>query len=157
MIRILAIICLLLGYMGYIQAAIETYQFEKQQQEQQYQKLINELRCLVCQNQNLADSNADLAKDLRHQVFEMINQGKSDKEIVDYMVQRYGEFVLYKPPLHAGTLLLWLGPFIFLLLAITIAILFAKRQQRTPIQEIDEAALQRARDILGSTNKEEEK
>jgi cytochrome c-type biogenesis protein CcmH len=72
--------------------------------------LAEQLRCLVCQNQSIADSNAELAVDLRRQINEQIAQGRSDSEIVDFMVQRYGEFVLYRPPFNAVTLLLWLGP-----------------------------------------------
>ncbi|NPA71446.1 MAG: cytochrome c-type biogenesis protein CcmH [Gammaproteobacteria bacterium] len=97
------------------QAAIETYQFETLQQEADYNVLIDELRCLVCQNQNLADSNADLAKDLRTQVYKMITTEQADKEtIVSYMVDRYGDFVLYKPPVKNQTYFLWGGPLIFL-------------------------------------------
>ena len=77
--------------------------------------LEEELRCLVCQNQTLADSTAPLAEDLRREVRELALQGKSDAEIKDYLVARYGDFVLYKPPLKSTTLLLWLGPFAFLL------------------------------------------
>ena len=77
-------------------------------------KLETELRCLVCQNQTLADSNADLASDLRREVRELALAGKSDSEIRDYLVARYGDFVLYDPPLKPTTLLLWLGPFVAL-------------------------------------------
>jgi cytochrome c-type biogenesis protein CcmH len=73
-----------------------------------------QLRCLVCQNQTIADSHADLAVDLRRQVREQIVQGKSDQQILDFMVQRYGDFVLYRPPLRASTWLLWFGPFVVL-------------------------------------------
>jgi cytochrome c-type biogenesis protein CcmH len=78
--------------------------------EKRLQKLSEELRCLVCQNQTIADSNAELAQDLRREVRGMIRDGKSDKEIVDFMVTRYGDFVLYRPPLKGITLLLWGGP-----------------------------------------------
>jgi len=73
-------------------------------------RLSNELRCLVCQNQSIAESNAELAVDLRRQIREQIAAGRSDTEIVDFMVSRYGDFVLYRPPFRAGTALLWLGP-----------------------------------------------
>ncbi len=76
------------------------------------------LRCLVCQNQTIADSDAELAQDLRRQVREQIAQGRSDKEIIGFMVQRYGDFVLYKPPVRAATLLLWFGPMLLLVLGI---------------------------------------
>ena len=76
--------------------------------------LERELRCLVCQNQTLADSNAPLALDLRNQVREQLAAGKSEREVVDFLVARYGDFVLYRPPLKSSTVLLWAGPFIFL-------------------------------------------
>ncbi len=100
------------------QAAIEAYRFADPAQEARYKVLIDELRCLVCQNQNLADSNAELAQDLRRKTYEMIVAGKSDTEIVDYMVQRYGDFVLYRPPLRPATVLLWVGPFVILAVGI---------------------------------------
>ena len=100
-------------------ASIETYPFETIQQEEDYNVLIYELRCLVCQNQNLADSNAELAQDLRKQVHKMLVIEKKDKDtVVKYMVERYGDFVLYNPPFKSQTLLLWAGPFVFLLLGI---------------------------------------
>ncbi|MCP4878776.1 MAG: cytochrome c-type biogenesis protein CcmH, partial [Gammaproteobacteria bacterium] len=80
-----------------VQAAIEAYQFESAQMEADYNKLIDELRCLVCQNQNLSGSDADLARDLRRETYEMLQQGKSPQQVVDFMVARYGDFVLYRP------------------------------------------------------------
>jgi cytochrome c-type biogenesis protein CcmH len=77
-------------------------------------RLSEELRCLVCQNQTLADSNADLAVDLKRQIETLLAQGQSDNQIRDYMVARYGDFVLYRPPLQSNTLLLWIGPFAML-------------------------------------------
>lgn len=82
--------------------------------EQRMIKLSEELRCLVCQNQSLADSNSGLAEDLRREIRVMIVDGKKDKEIVDFMVQRYGDFVLYRPPVKPTTILLWFGPFALL-------------------------------------------
>lgn len=98
-------------------ANTESLQFDNAYQESQYRKLISELRCLVCQNQNIADSNADLAKDLRIRVYELIKAGKNDEQISSYMTQRYGDFVLYNPPFTSYTLLLWFGPACFLVLA----------------------------------------
>lgn len=91
-------------------------------------RLANELRCLVCQNQSLAESNADLAIDLKNQVREMVTAGKSDNDIRDFMVARYGDFVLYKPPVKATTVLLWLGPFLLLLVAAGGAALYLRRR-----------------------------
>ncbi|MDT4292128.1 cytochrome c-type biogenesis protein [Methylomonas sp. MO1] len=99
-------------------ADIEYRDFKQPEQEQAYQTLISELRCLVCQNQTIADSNADLAKDLRRQVYEMLQQGKSRQDIVDFMTDRYGDFVMYKPALSLKTMLLWLGPVLFLVIGL---------------------------------------
>ena len=85
--------------------------------EERVQRIAGELRCLVCQNQTIADSNAELAKDLRREVRQMLEQGKSEKEVREFMVSRYGDFILYRPPLQASTLLLWAGPFALLLIA----------------------------------------
>ena len=90
----------------------EKREFDDAGQRQRYKTLIYELRCLVCQNQNLADSDADLAADLRREVYRMIRDGNSDAEVIDFMVARYGDFVLYRPPLKAKTVLLWTGPFV---------------------------------------------
>ena len=81
-------------------------------------RVAEELRCLVCQNQTIADSNADLAKDLRREVRQMLEQGRSEAEVREFMVARYGDFILYRPPLRTSTLLLWLGPFALLCVAI---------------------------------------
>ncbi len=102
-----------------------------------------ELRCLVCQNQTIADSNADLAADLRNQVREKVRQGQSDAEIMEFMVARYGDFVLYRPPLKATTLLLWLGP--LLLLAAGLAILFLRLRRPRHDGEAELTASQRDR------------
>ena len=88
--------------------------------EERFQKITNELRCLVCQNQTIADSNSGLATDLRDQVAKQIIQGKSDEEIFMYMEERYGEFVLYNPPFSNANVLLWIGPFIVLFVAIIV-------------------------------------
>ena len=93
-------------------------EFENKEQQRQYQQLLEELRCLVCQNQSLADSNADLAQDLRFQVYNMVDEGKGNQAIKEFLVQRYGDFVLYRPPVNAYTYLLWFGPFMLLFIAI---------------------------------------
>ena len=90
--------------------AIDPRSFDSPEDEARYQQLIEEIRCLVCQNQNIADSNAPLARDLRTQVVEMISQGKSDAEIKTFMTDRYGDFVLYAPPVKSSTWVLWFGP-----------------------------------------------
>lgn len=97
-----------------VHAVMEPLKFESSSQESRYKALIAELRCLVCQNQNLADSNAELARDLRLLTYNMILSGSSDKDIVQFMVSRYGDFVLYRPPFKPSTALLWLAPLLFM-------------------------------------------
>ncbi len=99
---------------------LDRYPFVNEQQSQQFQTLISGFRCLVCQNQNLADSNADLAKDLRQQVYLMVKSGKNSQEITQYMLDRYGQFILFKPPFNPETYVLWLTPFFLLLIGVTI-------------------------------------
>lgn len=101
-------------------------------EQRRYQNLVEQLRCAVCQNQSIAESNADLAQDLREQVRMQIEAGRSDQEILDYMAARYGDFVLYKPPLKAKTLLLWTGPFILLLAALVFVWRLTRRQSAPP-------------------------
>ncbi|WP_343227541.1 cytochrome c-type biogenesis protein [Rhodanobacter sp. 7MK24] len=95
--------------------AIEPLPFKDHAQEVRFQNLTKQLRCMVCQNEDLADSNADLARDLRLEVFQLMQQGKTDAQIKQYLVDRYSDFVLYDPPLQPGTWLLWFGPLAILL------------------------------------------
>jgi cytochrome c-type biogenesis protein CcmH len=122
--------------------------------EQRVMTLAAELRCLVCQNQTIADSNAPLAEDLRNQVREKMRQGASDNQIVDYMVARYGDFVLYRPPLKLTTVLLWFGP--LLLLAAGFAVLVRRVLRRRPAQDLEMSASehQRAAKLLAGNEAE---
>ena len=95
--------------------AIDPLPFRDHAEELRFQHLTSELRCLVCQDEDLADSNADFARDLRHKVFELMQQGKSDAEIKQYLADRYSDFVLYDPPVNARTWLLWFGPLLILI------------------------------------------
>lgn len=118
--------------------------------------LAAELRCLVCQNQSLAESNAELAVDLRNEIREQMRRGASDQNVIDYLVARYGDFVLYRPPLKASTLLLWSGPAILLLLGIGFLIrtLVRRRVQivQTPLSAASRAHAQK---LLGTNSAEE--
>lgn len=96
------------------------YPLETAKQEAQFHYLLRELRCLVCQNQDLVDSNAGLAKDLRNDVYNMVKNGKTDHEIIQYLTSRYGDFILFKPPVKAITALLWFGPALFMVLGLFI-------------------------------------
>ncbi|MCX7960900.1 MAG: cytochrome c-type biogenesis protein CcmH [Burkholderiales bacterium] len=119
-------------------------------EDERFRQLAAKLRCLVCQNQTLADSGAELAGDLRRELREQIRAGRSDEQIVEFMVARYGDFVLYEPPLKATTLLLWVGPFALLALALGAVGWIALRRRRTPpaAQLSPEARAQIAR-LLG--------
>lgn len=98
--------------------------------EAKMMNIATELRCLVCQNQTIADSHAPLAVDLRQQIREMLDTGKNERQILDYMTDRYGDFVLYRPPFKATTLLLWLGPLLLLVLAVWLLVRELRRRQR---------------------------
>lgn len=117
------------------------------EQEAHYRELIHQLRCLVCQNQTIADSDAPLAQDLRDQVQRQLREGRSDTEIKAYLTARYGDFVLYKPPMKPATFLLWVGPFLLLGLALALALRLMRRRRRTmPATNPDPAALKRLLD-----------
>ena len=107
---------------------VVTYDFASEEQEALFNKLSNELRCLVCQNQAISDSNADLAKDLRDEIYGMLQQGKSEEEIVEFMVVRYGDFVLYRPPIKPMTWLLWFAPVIIFAFGLVYVVRFLKSQ-----------------------------
>ena len=111
--------------------------------------LSEELRCLVCQNESLAGSRSDFAKDLRREIREQLMANKSNKEITDFLVARYGDFVLYRPPLRTNTMLLWFGPFIFLLIGACALIIYL-RQRRKQLEEVplSEKQLEQAEEIL---------
>ena len=109
--------------------------------------LERELRCLVCQNQTLAESNAPLAMDLRNQIREQLAAGKSEREVVDYLVARYGDFVRYRPPLKASTLVLWAGPFVFVAGGFYLLVRFLRRR-RVPPPQLTSAQRERAAKLL---------
>jgi len=120
-------ITFILIILSYSALAIDIHEFENEEQRLDYQQLTQELRCLVCQNQNIADSDAGLAKDLRNEVAKLIKQGQNQVQITDYMVQRYGEFVTYSPPLSTLTIILWLVPLLILLIAVIVLIRSIKK------------------------------
>ncbi len=113
--------------------------FEDPEMQARYETLTNELRCLVCQNQTIADSNAELAQDLRKQTREMLASGASDAEIKQFMTDRYGDFVLYKPPLKATTILLWLAPVLLLLGGLFVTIRIILRRAGEGMDELADA------------------
>lgn len=125
--------------------------FENPQVEQDYLELAEELRCLVCQNQNLIDSNAELADDLRREVAKMLKQGKNKQQVTDFMVERYGDFVLYNPPVKPQTWLLWGGPFVLMfwgLFTMLRKIKAGKTEDNSDSDELSEQEKAKLQDIL---------
>ena len=126
-----ALFVALLLFAGSVHAqAIDPLPFQSHAQEVRFQNLTKQLRCLVCQNENLADSNAELARDLRLEVFKLMQQGQTDAQIKQYLVARYSNFVLYDPPLEPGTWLLWFGPALILLAGAGVVLVAVRKRRR---------------------------
>lgn len=135
-----------LSIAGVAQAAIDTYQFADDAERERYHVLTKELRCPKCQNQDIADSNAPIAADLRREIFRMLGEGKDNQQIIDFMVDRYGDFVRYKPALTARTWLLWFGPGILLLGGFgMLALIVRKRRTQTAGGAVDLSPEERER------------
>lgn len=126
--RLLLMLCLLLPLPAL--AAIDAYSFSSAENEERFQQLTRELRCPKCQNQNIADSDAPLAADLRREVHRMLEAGEPDDSIIDFMVTRYGDFVLYRPRVNETTWLLWYGPFVLLAIGVLVVILISRNRRR---------------------------
>ncbi|MDA0118390.1 cytochrome c-type biogenesis protein [Vibrio sp. T11.5] len=135
-------------------ATIQIYEFENLQQEQQFKELGNTLRCPKCQNNTIADSNAELAVDLRQKVYEMTKEGKPKQEIVDYMIARYGNFVTYNPPFTMATSILWLGPIFVLVFGFGFIVLRTRSRKVQPEQteSWDKAKEARLKALLDDKN-----
>jgi cytochrome c-type biogenesis protein CcmH len=132
---------LILGMLSMTARAVdEAGQLENPALQARYENLTKELRCLVCQNESVADSNAFLARDLRRQVQEMLVAGKSDADILDFMTARYGEFVRYNPPLEPKTVLLWGAPFILLAVGLIVIFRVMRNRSRMPLDDDAESA-----------------
>ena len=139
-------------------AAESLLAFDDPADEARYAALLEEYRCLKCQNQNLADSNAGLAVDLRREIYERVVAGEPKAAIDDYLVARYGDFVLYRPRFTAATALLWIGPFALLAIALFAAFLFVRRSgTQTSAPVADEASLSEARRLLDSEGEPRER
>lgn len=136
-----------------LHASVEIKKFDNAEQEQRYKHIIDELRCLVCQNQNISGSNAGLAQDLRKQVHKMLLAGKDDEEIFDFMVTRYGDFVLYRPPFNAATFLLWAGPFAILIFGLFVLIRFIRQREKVVVQELNQSDKEKLKQLM---NKDKE-
>ena len=136
-------------------AGVEPRSFPTPAIADRYRTLVEELRCLVCQNQSIADSNADLARDLRDKVGELLRAGRTDEEIVDYMAARYGDFVRYRPPVNAATALLWGGPFVLAALALAGLIVRIRRRPPAASDGLTESERDRLARLVGGTGEEE--
>jgi len=145
-LRTFFILCVLCLSTVNSQALVEVYQFDSDQQRQRYQSFVDDLRCPKCQNQNLAGSDSPIASDLRRELHELLKNGMSDKEIVDFMVDRYGDYVLYSPRLQPNTWLLWFAPLALLLVGgLVIALIVRRRNasapERTPLTKTEQDRL----------------
>lgn len=134
--RVLLGFTLLAVWLG-AQAAVDTFEFASEQERERFYSISSELRCPKCQNQTIADSDAPIADDLRKEVYRLLDDGRSDEEIVDYMVARYGDFVRYKPALNSETLVLWFGPLFFLLAGFLAVFMLVRRRQRAAKDPLD--------------------
>ncbi len=123
-------------------AAIDAYQFPSEDMRVRYHRLIDELRCPQCLNTNIAGSDAMIAKDLRREVHRLLIAGKSDAEILEFMYQSYGDFILYKPRLKAATIVLWFGPPLLLCVAIVILVVIMRRRGRPAAEQVDSQRLE---------------
>ena len=135
--RLLAAAVLALGLAGVAHAAIDTYQFASDAERERFRELTKELRCPKCQNQDIADSNAPIAADLRREIFRMLGEGKDNQQIIDFMVDRYGDFVRYKPALTGKTALLWFGPAGLLLSGVVVMAVIIRRRRAAPTDGSD--------------------
>lgn len=134
-------------------AAIDAYQFKSPQQEQQYRQLTEQLRCPKCQNTNIAASDSIIAADMRKKTLELLNEGQSSKQIIDYMVARYGNFVTYEPPVTPSTLILWVGPALFVIVGALVIILRARRRKTG--EQMSSQEQQRLAQLLGENDRKE--
>ncbi|MXP48470.1 cytochrome c-type biogenesis protein CcmH [Pantoea sp. Eser] len=148
--RLLLLACGLL-FSCSLWATIDTLQFDSVAQEEQYRDLTASLRCPKCQNNSIADSNAMIAADMRLKVYQLMKQGQDRQQIIDYMVARYGNFVTYQPPVTPSTLILWVGPALFVLLGGCVIVL--RSRQRKTRSELDEDEQQRLDALLKSDRK----
>ena len=135
--RWLAAVVFGLTLTGVAHAAIDTYEFANDAERERFRELTKELRCPKCQNQDIADSNAPIATDLRREIFRMLGEGKDNQQIIDFMVDRYGDFVRYKPALTGKTALLWFGPAGLLLAGVVVMAVIVRRRRVAPIDGAD--------------------
>ena len=132
---------LTLACFGSAQASIDTYEFSSQAERERYRTLVEQLRCPKCQNQNIADSDAPIAMDMRDEIFKKLEEGQSSEQIVEFLVDRYGDFVRYKPPVNKSTLILWYGPAGLLAFGFVMVATIVIRRRRSTRSKQDEQKL----------------
>ena len=148
LIRSLLLSSLLLGASSVGAYTLEEFTFDSPRQQAEFRELIGKLRCLVCQNESLAASQAELAQDLRNEVYKMMRAGQSQDQILDFLIARYGDFVLYDPPLKPSTYVLWFGPFILIGIGAVFMVRALLRRKATPDQGLNDEERQRLSDML---------
>lgn len=137
-------------------APVIVYKFDSKEHEEIFYRLSDELRCLVCQNQNIAESNSELALDLRRQVYEMLQEGHSEEAIVDFMVERYGDYVLFNPQFKPLTWLLWLGPLVIFIASLIYAIrIVASKRKEVVDENLSAEELERLKQLKSEINTKE--
>lgn len=136
-----AFVLLLSFFISISFAEVMTYPFDNEVEELRFHSLLNELRCPKCQNQSLADSDAPIAYDLRGKVYELLQDGKSDQEIRDYLINRYGEFITYRPALKGSNWLLWLGPAFLLLFSLFMAFRVVSRANSIAVNQTSDSTI----------------
>ncbi|MEJ2620879.1 MAG: cytochrome c-type biogenesis protein CcmH [Candidatus Thiodiazotropha sp.] len=148
-----ALICLM-GLTSLQAATLAEYTFEDPAKHEDFRAIIEEMRCLVCQNESLAGSNAELAVDLRNEIYEMMKSGQGKAEVIDFMVARYGDFVLYSPPIKPSTYPIWFGPLIVFLIGGVVLFRIIKRKNQSRETELSDEEQQRLKELLNQPNEQ---
>ncbi|MFE8034202.1 cytochrome c-type biogenesis protein [Thiohalocapsa marina] len=148
---------LLLGGVAAQAYTLEEFTFDSPEQQAEFRELIGKLRCLVCQNESLAGSQAELAQDLRNEVYRMMRAGQTQDEILDFLIARYGDFVLYEPPLKPSTYVLWFGPFVLIGIGAVFMVRALLRKKATPESDITDAERKRLQELLAADGGNSEK
>ena len=154
LMQLFGVICMLFGLLGAgaLSAQVDTFEFETTEQQQRFRKLSDELRCPMCQNTNLTGSSGGVAEDLRREIHRMIIDGMTDQEIEQFMFERYGDFIFYRPRLRQETLLLWFGPLAFLAIGGFVAFSISRRARKIDEDEtvLNSAQQEKLQDLLNS-------
>ncbi len=150
--RILVLLCLLVFSLPHAMAStLAEYTFDDPSKHDEFRSIIEQMRCLVCQNESLAGSNADLAVDLRNEIYDMMKQGHGKDDIVKFMVARYGDFVLYNPPLKPTTYPIWFGPVIIFVVGALVLLRILKRKSRSRETDLSDEERQRLANLLNQS------